>query len=92
MAAFYKDKPLYTKVWKRLKTGITGTDSVRACINNGKENYSIDVSFYKPGDHLADGAVKQKEAAQIEIELPKGGIWTGTITELQSILSPHCKY
>lgn len=70
---------------------LTGADSVRACINNNKENYSIDVSIYNPEDHLNETATKQRDQAQIIIEMPKGLIWSGNISELQSILSSHCK-
>lgn len=87
MASFYKDKPLYTKVWKRRSTGITGTDSVRACINDNKDNFSIDVSFYKREDHLAEQKPTMLEKSLIEIEFPNGKTWIGDINLLQSLLT-----
>ncbi len=91
MAAFYQKKPLYTKVWRSLKTGITGTDSVRACINDNKENYSIDVTFYKPEDHLSEKQPRILENSVITIDFPNGNTWIGNINDLRLLLAPTKK-
>lgn len=84
-----KQKPLYTKIWKNRISGISGGDSVRACINSNKENFSIDVSYYTRQQQCADHTTPPQPFALIEIELPNGNTWSGSITELQNLIAPR---